>query len=76
MFARARLPALRCSLFPPLHLALTAQTPAKPTLAAAPDTANPNQQFTRAAQPGGVAISPDATTVAWTLRGHDGAPFT
>jgi dipeptidyl aminopeptidase/acylaminoacyl peptidase len=52
--------------------ALTAQTPAKPTLTAAPDTANPNQQFTRAAQPGGVAISPDGATVAWTLRGHDG----
>jgi dipeptidyl aminopeptidase/acylaminoacyl peptidase len=52
---------------------LTAQTPAKPTLTAAPDTANPNQQLTRAAQPGGVAISPDGTTVAWTLRGHAGA---
>jgi dipeptidyl aminopeptidase/acylaminoacyl peptidase len=41
-------------------------------LTAAPDTANPNQQFTRAARPGGVAISPDGTTVAWTLRGPDG----
>ena len=41
-------------------------------LTAAPDTANPNQQFTRSARPGGVAISPDGTTVAWTLRSHDG----
>jgi dipeptidyl aminopeptidase/acylaminoacyl peptidase len=49
---------------------LTAQTP---TLSAAPDTANPNGQFTRAAQPGGVAISPDGTTIAWTLRGREGA---
>jgi dipeptidyl aminopeptidase/acylaminoacyl peptidase len=62
--------AAACSLL--FASALTAQTPAKPTLTAAPDTANPNQQFTRAAQPGGVAISPDGTTVAWTLRGHDG----
>ncbi len=70
---RACLPVFTaaCSLL--FTVALTAQTPAKPTLAAAPDTANPNQQFTRAAQPSGVAISPDATTVAWTLRGHDGA---
>jgi dipeptidyl aminopeptidase/acylaminoacyl peptidase len=70
---RARLPLLAaaCSLL--LTTALTAQAPAKPTLAAAPDTANPNQTFTRAAQPGGVAISPDGATVAWTLRGHDGA---
>ena len=70
---RARLPLVTaaCSLL--FTAALTAQTPAKPTLTAAPDTANPNQQFTRAAQPGGVAISPDGTTVAWTLRNHDGA---
>ena len=63
--------AAACSLL--VTSALTAQTPAKPTLSAAPDTANPNQQFTRAAQPGGVAISPDGTTVAWTLRSRDGA---
>jgi dipeptidyl aminopeptidase/acylaminoacyl peptidase len=70
---RARLPLLAaaCSLL--LTTALTAQTPAKPALAAAPDTANPNQTFTRAAQPGGVAISPDGATVAWTLRTHEGA---
>ena len=69
---RARLPLLAaaCSLL--LTTALTAQAPAKPALAAAPDTANPNQPFTRAAQPGGVAISPDGSTVAWTLRTHDG----
>jgi dipeptidyl aminopeptidase/acylaminoacyl peptidase len=69
---RAHLPLLAaaCSLL--LTTALTAQTPAKPALAAAPDTANPNQQLTRAAQPGGVAISPDGATVAWTLRTHDG----
>ncbi len=66
----ARLPlfAAACSLL--LASALTAQTP---TLTAAPDTANPNGQVTRAAQPGGVAISPDGATVAWTLRGRDGA---
>jgi dipeptidyl aminopeptidase/acylaminoacyl peptidase len=68
--ARLQLFAAACSLL--FTSALTAQTPAKPTLTAAPDTANPNQQFTRAAQPGGVAISPDGTTVAWTLRTHDG----
>jgi dipeptidyl aminopeptidase/acylaminoacyl peptidase len=70
---RARLPLLAAasSLF--LITALSAQTPAKPTLTPAPDTANPNQTFTRAAQPGGVAISPDGTTVAWTLRGREGA---
>ncbi|MGD0648427.1 MAG: S9 family peptidase [Acidobacteriaceae bacterium] len=67
--SRMELFAAACSLL--LTSALTAQTPAKPTLTAAPDTANPSQQFTRAAQPGGVAISPDGTTVAWTLRSHD-----
>ncbi len=61
--------AAACSLL--LTTALTAQTPAKPALAAAPDTANPSQSFTRATQPGGVAISPDGATVAWTLRTHD-----
>ena len=66
----ARLPlfAAACSLL--LAFTLTAQTP---TLTAAPDTANPNGQVTRAAQPGGVAVSPDGATVAWTLRGRDGA---
>ena len=68
--SRLELFAAAFSLF--LASALTAQTPAKPTLTAAPDTANPTQQFTRAAQPGGVAISPDGATVAWTLRSHDG----
>ncbi len=74
---RARLPlyAAMCSLL--LTAALTAQTASKPeskpALAPAPDTANPNQQTTRAAQPGGVALSPDGATVAWTLRGHDGS---
>ncbi|HEY5211789.1 MAG TPA: S9 family peptidase, partial [Acidobacteriaceae bacterium] len=67
--------AFTCSLL--LSGALSAQTashpPTKPTLAPAADTANPNQQFSRAAQPGGVALSPDGTTVAWTLRGHDGS---
>jgi dipeptidyl aminopeptidase/acylaminoacyl peptidase len=69
---RALLPlcTAACSLL--FTYSLTAQTPAKPTLTAAPDTANPNQQLTRAAQPGGVAISPDGATVAWTLRSHDG----
>ncbi len=62
--------AAACSLL--LTSALIAQTPAKPTLTAASDTANPNQQLTRSAQPGGVAISPDGATVAWTLRSHDG----
>ena len=70
---RARLPlfAATCSLL--LSTALTAQTASKPTLSPAPDTANPNQQFSSAAMPGGVALSPDGTTVAWTLRGHDGS---
>jgi dipeptidyl aminopeptidase/acylaminoacyl peptidase len=70
---RARLPLLAtaCSLL--LVTALSAQTPTKPALAPAPDTANPSQTFTRAAQPGGVAISPDGTTVAWTIRGREGA---
>jgi dipeptidyl aminopeptidase/acylaminoacyl peptidase len=70
---RARLPlfAATCSLL--LSAALIAQTPAKPALAAAPDTANPNQTFTRTTQPGGVALSPDGKTVAWTLRSREGA---
>jgi dipeptidyl aminopeptidase/acylaminoacyl peptidase len=67
--SRLELFAAACSLL--LTSTLTAQTPAKPTLTAAPDTANPNQEFSRSAQPGGVAISPDGTTVAWTLRNHD-----
>ena len=76
---RARLPlfAAACSLL--LSAALIAQSPdpAKPPANAqftpAPDTANPNQQFTRVAQPNGVALSPDGTTVAWTLRGLEGS---
>jgi len=73
-FARcARLPLLAAACSLVLATALFAQTPAKATLAPAPDTANPNQQFTRAAQPGGAAISPDGATVAWTLRGREGA---
>ena len=70
---RARLPlfAAACSLL--LTTALTAQAPAKPALAPAPDTANPNQTFTRASLPGGIAISPDGKTVAWTLRSREGA---
>ncbi len=72
----AHLPLLAAACFALFPFALTAQTPAKPSLAAAPDTANPNQQFTRTAQPGGVALSPDGTTVAWVLRGHDGIHLT
>jgi dipeptidyl aminopeptidase/acylaminoacyl peptidase len=69
---RSRQPLLAaCSLL--LSATLFAQAPAKPTLAPAPDTANPNQQFTRLAAPGNVAISPDGATVAWTLRGREGA---
>jgi dipeptidyl aminopeptidase/acylaminoacyl peptidase len=67
---RARLPLYAAALSLLLTTALTAQTPAKPALAAAPDTANPTQEFSRAAQPGGVALSPDGTSVAWTLRAH------
>jgi hypothetical protein len=58
-----------------LAAALPAQT-AKPSagavLAPAPDTANPTAQFSRMAQPGGVALSPDGATVAWTLRQREG----
>ncbi len=70
---RARLPlfAAACSLL--LTATLAAQTPAKAALAAAPDTANPTPQLTRAAQPGGVALSPDGKTVAWTLRSSEDA---
>lgn len=70
---RARMPlfAAACSLL--LTTALIAQAPSKPTLAPAPDTANPTPTLTRAAQPGGVAISPDGKTVAWTLRSREGA---
>ncbi len=70
---RARLPLFAAASSLLLASALFAQTAAKPALAPAPDTANPNQQFTRAVQPGGVAISPDGATVAWTLRGREGA---
>src|ERR1700679_140827 len=63
--------AAACSLL--LTTALIAQAPAKPALAPAPDTANPNQQMTRFALPGGVAISPDGKTVAWTLRSREGS---
>ncbi|MGA8940563.1 MAG: S9 family peptidase [Acidobacteriaceae bacterium] len=68
---RARLPLLAaaCSLL--LCPAPFAQTASKPALAPAADTANPNRAFTRFTQPGGVAISPDGATVAWTLRGRD-----
>lgn len=68
---RAYLPlfAAACSLLllPPSF----AQAPAKSTLAPAPDSANPNRTFTRASQPGNVAISPDGKLVAWTLHGAD-----
>jgi dipeptidyl aminopeptidase/acylaminoacyl peptidase len=64
--ARLQLIAAACSLL--FTYALNAQTPDTPALTAASDTANPNQQFTRAPQPGGVALSPDGSTVAWTLR--------
>jgi dipeptidyl aminopeptidase/acylaminoacyl peptidase len=70
-YARLPLFAAACSLL--VTTALTAQAPAKPTLAAAPDTANPNQTFTRAAQPSGVAISPDGKSIAWILRSRSGA---
>jgi dipeptidyl aminopeptidase/acylaminoacyl peptidase len=52
--------------------ALTAQTPAPAQLAPAPDTANPNRQPTRLAQPGGVALSPDGTSVTYSLGGRRG----
>jgi dipeptidyl aminopeptidase/acylaminoacyl peptidase len=72
IFCLRRLPlfaAASCALF---CLAVSSgQAPAKRTLAPAADTANPNQELARAAMPGGVALSPDGTTVAWTLRGHD-----
>jgi dipeptidyl aminopeptidase/acylaminoacyl peptidase len=72
---RARLPLLAaaCTLLLPATLPAQSPSPAKPTLAAAPDTANPTQQFMRAAQPSGVALSPDASTIAWTLRTRDGS---
>ena len=63
--------AAACSLL--FVASINAQSPSTPTLSPAPDTANPNQQFERAAMPGGVAISPDGTVVAWTLRGHEGS---
>ena len=72
MNVSSRLPHLAAVSFL-LCATLTAQAPAKPALAPAPDTANPNQPFTRAAQPGGVALSPDGSTVAWTLRARDGS---
>jgi dipeptidyl aminopeptidase/acylaminoacyl peptidase len=53
-----------------LPAALLAQTPA--TLAPAADPANPTPTLTRVAQPGGVALSPDGSLVAWTLRQHEG----
>jgi dipeptidyl aminopeptidase/acylaminoacyl peptidase len=73
-----RVPRIRLSLFATasaliLAATLNAQSPAKPTLAPAPDTANPIQQPSRAAQPSGVALSPDGATVAWTLRGREDA---
>jgi dipeptidyl aminopeptidase/acylaminoacyl peptidase len=70
---RAQLPLYMAACTLLISAALAAQTPAKPTLAAAPDTANPNQQMTRFAFPGGVAISPDGKTVAWTLRSREGS---
>jgi Tol biopolymer transport system component len=68
---RARLPMFAATFSLLISAALNAQTPAKPALAPAADTANPNQQASHAAQPGGVALSPDGTTVAWTLGSHD-----
>ena len=73
-----RVSRIRLSLFATatslvLATSLSAQAPAKPALAPASDTANPNQQFTQAAQPTGVALSPDGTTVAWALRSRDSA---
>jgi dipeptidyl aminopeptidase/acylaminoacyl peptidase len=52
-----------------LAAALPAQTSKPPAVvvAASPDAANPTAQLTRMAMPGGVALSPDGTTVAWTL---------
>ena len=69
--SRARLPLYAAASSLLLTTALAAQSPAKPALAAAPDTANPSQSFTSAAQPGGVALSPNGTAIAWTLRGHE-----
>ena len=54
-----------------LAAALPAQMP-QPVVAPAPGTANPTTQLTRMAMPGGVALSPDGTTVAWTLRQREG----
>jgi hypothetical protein len=67
----ARLPlyAAACSLI----TALSAQTPANQRSPPRPTPPIPTQTFTRAAQPGGVAISPDGATIAWTLRGREGA---
>jgi dipeptidyl aminopeptidase/acylaminoacyl peptidase len=70
--SRAPLPLLAATCTLLLCTALPAQTAARPALAPASDTANPTQRFERAAQPGGVALSPDGATVAWTLRSHDG----
>jgi dipeptidyl aminopeptidase/acylaminoacyl peptidase len=70
--ARGRLPLLAAALLLFTFLpssSIPAQS--KPALAPAADTANPNQPTTRAAQPGGVAISPDGAIVAWTLRTHE-----
>ena len=50
-------------------VALNGQKPAaKPTMTAGSDTANPNGAPTRMAVPSGVALSPDGSKVAWTLR--------
>jgi dipeptidyl aminopeptidase/acylaminoacyl peptidase len=59
-----------CSI---LVTALSGQT-AKPAqqLTAAADTANPNQQFTRMAQPSGVAISPDGALLTYIVGGRRG----
>ena len=60
----------RCASF--LFLVPVALMGQTTTLTAPSNTANPNAAPTRLAQPGGVAISPDATLVAWTLRSGGG----
>jgi dipeptidyl aminopeptidase/acylaminoacyl peptidase len=65
--AHLTLPAVCLLLL--LPTTLPAQKPAAlPTLTPSSDTANPNAEPTRLAQPGGVALSPDGAFVAWTLR--------
>jgi dipeptidyl aminopeptidase/acylaminoacyl peptidase len=66
--ARASLGAL-CSI---LSVALVAQTAKPAQLTAAADTANPNGQPTRLAQPSGVAISPDGALLTYMVGGRRG----